>query len=208
MSIKVLLVCTGLALMAISGTESNKAKNEPNLPDKVCGNLQGDDKCIGADQFNCMNPTYASNCWRACQRCGCSNKLSDDYCDTMASTGGCEHVGNIKWNCRKSCEICECEDTDNGITNENDQGCKFYNADLNTQHCEHYDDKDFTANTMCCACGGGCSNKVTGGYCESWAAKGHCKKFKKFMKDLCQMSCDFCDEEKPVKPVPSIPKKP
>ena len=48
-------------------------------------------------------------------------------------------------------DVPECTDTDNGATDEDGAGCApFYNN--NPQYCGVYDDDDFTANTMCCAC--------------------------------------------------------
>ena len=49
-----------------------------------------------------------------------------------------------------------CVNKDNGHTNVNGDGCKWYKT--NKQACDpnfKLDDSDFTAMQMCCACGGG-----------------------------------------------------
>ena len=46
----------------------------------------------------------------------------------------------------------ECSDTNNGATDSYGDGCEYY-VD-NDDECGNYDDNDFTANTMCCACRG------------------------------------------------------
>ena len=44
----------------------------------------------------------------------------------------------------------DCVDTDNGATDIDNYPCQFY-YDYPSD-CGHYDDGDFMANTMCCAC--------------------------------------------------------
>jgi len=46
-----------------------------------------------------------------------------------------------------------CEDTADGATGSNGDGCDFY--DQNPSDCGNYDTSDFVAGTMCCACGDG-----------------------------------------------------
>merc|ERR1719356_677545 len=46
-----------------------------------------------------------------------------------------------------------CEDTANGATDSWGDDCSWY--DDHVTGCGQYDDNDFTANEMCCACGGG-----------------------------------------------------
>ena len=45
-----------------------------------------------------------------------------------------------------------CQDTDNGATDVDGDGCSMYTA--NPAYCGGYDDDDFTSSTMCCACQG------------------------------------------------------
>ncbi|KAH8053324.1 hypothetical protein JL722_9548 [Aureococcus anophagefferens] len=44
----------------------------------------------------------------------------------------------------------ECEDTDNGATDRDGDGCAAYQG--NPSWCGNYDDDDFSSNVMCCAC--------------------------------------------------------
>ena len=44
-----------------------------------------------------------------------------------------------------------CIDETNGATDSYDDGCNYY--DDNPTECGNYDDEDFKANSMCCACG-------------------------------------------------------
>ena len=43
-----------------------------------------------------------------------------------------------------------CVDSDNGATDPFGFSCQNYKG--NTEYCGTYDDDDFSANTMCCAC--------------------------------------------------------
>lgn len=49
----------------------------------------------------------------------------------------------------------ECKDTDNGAKDRDLDDCADYTTSGHTDWCGHYDDRDFRANEMCCACGGG-----------------------------------------------------
>ena len=48
----------------------------------------------------------------------------------------------------------ECENLGSGRTDSREMGCTSY--DEKTSDCGEYDDDDFTARTMCCACKGSC----------------------------------------------------
>ena len=48
-----------------------------------------------------------------------------------------------------------CFDTDNGKTDRAAGGCVWY--ETNTDSCGFFDDTDFKANQMCCACKGNIS---------------------------------------------------
>ena len=57
-----------------------------------------------------------------------------------------------------------CGDSDDGATDAYDNGCSVYSTEAATgwssgygNWCGNYDDSDFSANDMCCACDGGCS---------------------------------------------------
>ena len=53
------------------------------------------------------------------------------------------------------CEIKgDCKDTDNGVYDRTGDNCLSWYKDF-PESCGDYDDEDFTANTMCCACGSG-----------------------------------------------------
>lgn len=62
-----------------------------------------------------------------------------------------------------------CFDTDDGATDRRGQGCSFYDLPGESHqmsesgqlgNCNYYGDWDFSANSMCCACGGGVIGKV------------------------------------------------
>ena len=44
----------------------------------------------------------------------------------------------------------QCIDMDQGVTDEDDDGCEYY--DDNPERCGDFDDDDFTASELCCAC--------------------------------------------------------
>ena len=53
----------------------------------------------------------------------------------------------------------ECTNTDNGATDSYGDSCEWYDFDewkawVDPEDCGLYDDEDFTANEMCCECGG------------------------------------------------------
>ena len=50
----------------------------------------------------------------------------------------------------------ECFNTDNNIWDSGGDSCTWY--DMNSIACGTYDDNDFTASSVCCACGGGSTN--------------------------------------------------
>merc|ERR1711920_562343 len=49
----------------------------------------------------------------------------------------------------------QCLDTNNGATDDYGSTCSSYNLWADTGYCGVADDGDFSASTMCCACGGG-----------------------------------------------------
>jgi len=59
-------------------------------------------------------------------------------------------------------EVTQCINTDNGATDDGGDSCDWY--DDNSNRCGDYDDDDFTADTMCCACqnNGKCFNTDNG----------------------------------------------
>ena len=51
--------------------------------------------------------------------------------------------------------VSECKDTDNGAKDEENHGCVWYSLSedsVNVGSCGEYDDDDFKAHKMCCAC--------------------------------------------------------
>lgn len=52
-----------------------------------------------------------------------------------------------------------CEDTTNGVTDSYGDTCEWYAIGTNSLQCGRYDNDDFVADSMCCACEGG----TTGG---------------------------------------------
>ena len=48
-----------------------------------------------------------------------------------------------------------CEGTDLGAVDRWGDGCEWYDKLTNSERCGDFDDDDFIANEMCCACGGG-----------------------------------------------------
>ena len=60
------------------------------------------------------------------------------------------------------CEVkVNCMDTDNGTTDTAGDSCASWYNDT-PEDCGIYDDDDFTANSMCCACKGICHFYATG----------------------------------------------
>ena len=51
-----------------------------------------------------------------------------------------------------------CIDETNGALDIDGEGCKAY--DNEPTYCGDYDDEDFTANSMCCACGNFWNDKM------------------------------------------------
>ena len=49
----------------------------------------------------------------------------------------------------------QCKDSNNGTLDRDCDGCEYY--DFHNADCGLYDDNDFSAEVMCCACGGGSS---------------------------------------------------
>ena len=46
-----------------------------------------------------------------------------------------------------------CVNSDNGKTDEDGDGCSYYDSSMG--ECGEYDDDDFKAKELCCSCGGG-----------------------------------------------------
>ena len=56
-----------------------------------------------------------------------------------------------------------CSDTDYGAADRHGGSCSFYDMPGESGahgNCDYYDDWDFSANSMCCACGGGVTGEV------------------------------------------------
>ena len=47
-------------------------------------------------------------------------------------------------------QVGACDDSDNGATDSHGDGCWWY--DSYPAYCGHFDDNDFKASRMCCAC--------------------------------------------------------
>merc|ERR1719465_244146 len=69
-----------------------------------------------------------------------------DYEDFTARTMCCA--------CGGGSTQAKCADLDNGRIDSHNDPCSWYTGD-NIAQCGNFDDDDFTARTMCCACGGG-----------------------------------------------------
>ena len=52
----------------------------------------------------------------------------------------------------------ECVDTDNGALGSWLDDCTYHTS--HPSSCGQYDDKDFVASQMCCACGGGTTGNI------------------------------------------------
>ena len=48
-----------------------------------------------------------------------------------------------------------CTNADDKQRGTNGHGCFYYDIYGNEKYCGDFDDSDFTANSLCCACGGG-----------------------------------------------------
>jgi hypothetical protein len=54
-----------------------------------------------------------------------------------------------------------CSDSDFGATDNDEDGCDWYTVhDTDGDHCGKHDDPDFSANVMCCRCGGGSTSTI------------------------------------------------
>jgi len=95
--------------------------------------------------------------------------------------------GSDERNCRN-----DCEDSANGKTDRDGDGCTYYDA--NSAECGYYDDADFTAKELCCSCGGGkrCNNKNQ--FCMKWAQDGFCSRegYESQMAENCPNACNLC----------------
>jgi len=58
------------------------------------------------------------------------------------------------------CQVGACDDSDNGATDSHGDGCWWY--DSYPAYCGHFDDNDFKASRMCCACKKG-KNRINTG---------------------------------------------
>jgi hypothetical protein len=96
--------------------------------------------------------------------------LGGDGCDwyglgTNAST--CGDYNTSDFNANDMCCACgggsstpvrfsmECQSTNFEATDNGNDGCDWYERRNRSERCGDYDDADFDANSMCCACGGG-----------------------------------------------------
>ena len=88
-------------------------------------------------------------------------------------TGYCVDIGD-RDECDGLTPYSECDDTDNSAMNRYNRGCGWFSENHETNFlsgpwdrlCDMGDDDDFTARTMCCACGGGRSYTVPGQNCN------------------------------------------
>ena len=89
-------------------------------------------------------------------------------------TGDCVDFGD-RDECDGLTPYPECDDTNNGATNRYNQDCGWFSQNSETnwnyghwdRFCDMGDDDEFTARTMCCACGGGRSYIVPGQNCNA-----------------------------------------
>ena len=47
-----------------------------------------------------------------------------------------------------------CKDMDDGVFDGAGDSCSWYNHNLTRKYCGKYDDEDFSASALCCACKG------------------------------------------------------
>jgi len=94
-----------------------------------------------------------TDCTKSCGSDGIQTKTRT--CNNPAPAGkGNPCVGPSS--VTKGCELkpcpnnADCQDMNNGATDEYGDDCAYYND--YPENCGDYDDDDFTANTMCCAC--------------------------------------------------------
>lgn len=100
----------------------------------ACHNMEGED-ALGS---KC--DAYEGNPWR-CGQYDTAAFISTDAC--CACSGG-----EITYSCRNS--------DDGAQLDLGQDNCNWYgNEAMNAEECGNYDDEDFTAHEMCCACGGG-----------------------------------------------------
>ena len=96
----------------------------------------------------------------------CQNDLSetDAYGDDCtwydSNAGSCGSYDSDNFEASDLCCACggglfdgECEDQDDGVTDYYGDSCDWYLS--SPESCGTFDDSDFTADELCCACGGG-----------------------------------------------------
>lgn len=123
------------------GTTSAGAVSASRLYDQGTGVTLADCKALCERNARCTEITWAP---------GNAHCVLFDGCDEPGPNDGWEHWVPTPTTFR-------CTDTDNGATGSGGQSCAA--ATLTPAMCDaaatEYDDDDFTASVMCCACGGG-----------------------------------------------------
>jgi len=104
--------------------------------------------------------------------CGCgradgTSPCEPSPCNKLGNTGETCAVVDNDATCNCGSEPCaadqrctagycaQCTSTANGARDSGNDRCRWYSRGQNWRECGDYDDEDFTANEMCCECGGG-----------------------------------------------------
>ena len=108
------------------------------------------------------NMTYLDSGNDGCDWYGIGTNSSScgryDTADFKAKEMCCACGGGFEY---RSEYVLRCNDQENAARDNGGDGCGWYKAsEKNKQACGVYDDGDFDAKDMCCACGGGVSKPV------------------------------------------------
>jgi len=121
---------------------------DPALPDDVCGVPGGDGtSCLGCDGVPNSELEFD-----VCGVCG-GDGTGCDGCDGVAGSGAVEDECGVCGGDGSSCAPV-CTDTAGLRTDADGYDCE-HGYDSSPADCGLYDDDDFVAGELCCACGGG-----------------------------------------------------
>ena len=136
-----------------------------------CGEYDDDDfiadrmccACVesNANEESCIHSSYGAldsrddSCvWYATHEASCGDFDDDDF---VASVMCCQCGGGITRTGDASA-VGTCFSTSHGAGDSSENGCYWYTSSQDS--CGAFDDDDFVASEMCCACGGGTSTDV------------------------------------------------
>ena len=153
------------------GSTANETDTEGNDCDAYAGN---EDWCGEYDDQDFSSNSMCCACgggWCVDRDDGATDPYGDG-CDLYAlNPEWCDGYDDSDFSSNEMCCACgggdstinvptsaptrNCEDTEGGAEGTNGNNCVWYEIEGNEKKCGNKDDSDFSANDMCCACGGG-----------------------------------------------------